>query len=183
MVSKSVNRDEIENRSVNDFGLTTRSNRLAERKALALKEKFTLLEFISWTLQGSALSATAGVILWIAIRSVRPLERRIHMKTIRMGPIHHFRHWLHQLVLRLVYLVPTIFVGFLGCIVIFACMCGILLTTSVLGLESVPVRRANLHRIGLYSFALSWMLAAITFYVVMYHEEGTSKASVPEALG
>ena len=100
-----------------------------------------------------------------------------------MGPIHHFRHWLHQLVLRLVYTIPTVFVVFLGFVVILACFCGIVLATSVLALERWPLSRANKHRIGLYSFALSWMLAAITFYVVMYDDVGTSKAGVPEALG
>lgn len=183
MVPDKANRDEPQNTQVDDFGLATRPDRLSELNACILEEKATLLEFISWTMQGTAFSATAGVILWIAFRSVKPLEKRLHLRTIHMGSIHHFRYWIHQLLLMLVYTVPTLFVVFLGCIVILACLCGILLTTSILALERLPVRRANVHRIMLYSFALSWMLAGITFYVVMYNDAGTSKAGVPEALG
>ena len=161
LVDLEANCDKTEDDPVDEFGLTTRSARLAERKARILEDNVTLLEFISWTLQGSGFLATVGIILWIAFRSVKPLEKR----------------------LRLAYIVPTVFVIFLGCIVILACLCGVLLTTSALALERLPVGRANIHRIALYTFALTWMLAAITFYVALYNEEGTSKARVPQAFG
>ena len=92
-----------------------------------------------------------------------------------MGSMHHFRHWIHQLLLRLAYTVSTLFVALLGCIVILAYLCGILLTTLVLDLERLPFKRANVHRIVLSSFALSWMLLGITFYVVMYNDAGRAR--------
>ena len=62
-VPDKVNHDENEETSVDEFGLIMGPARLEKCKARLLDEKGTLLEFISWTLQGSALSSTAGVVL------------------------------------------------------------------------------------------------------------------------
>ena len=99
-----------------------------------------------------------------------------------MGSIHHFRHWLYQIVQRLVHIIPTVFVALLGSILILTCFCAIVFfSTSVLGLERLPITRLNVHRTGLYSFALTWMLGAIEFYKVMYQDMGTSKTDMLDA--
>ena len=80
MVPDKTNHDEPENTQVHELGLMTRSNRGRELKARILRKKLTLLDFISWALRGTALSNPAAVILWLAIRSLKPLEKRVHIK-------------------------------------------------------------------------------------------------------
>ena len=98
------------------------------------------------------------------------IPRRDHEKTVR------------DLYLIRGYCSSSLFIIFLAGIVILACSCGIQFASSVSALESLPVRRANVHRTMLHGFALSWKLAKITLRVNL-QRRGNEQARRAKSFG
>lgn len=182
MVPDPIGEDESKD-AADEFGLAAGTNRLPAWRARIVSENSANLELCSWMLQTTGLFASVGMVFWIGVAVAKPL---IFLKHVPMGSISHFGPWLRHLMLNIVYLVPTFLLVCLFIVVIFACIGGVFLITYALGTSHrrlLCVNAEDLKRIGLYTFALTWMLAGIAFYAGKYDRRGTSKAGVSEALG